>query len=113
MRKVSLARSNFAMPVWYIRRDPDLAVLVELEVERSFRVAGLLHRDREIRDLAGFRIELRQELLAEMRVPYHAVAIDDHVVRLDLLARKIVFGDDDLGRAAGRPRKRLEFEGMF
>ena len=90
--------------------DPDMAVLVDLEVERALRVIGLLHRDRIVGDLAGLRIELRQELLAEMRVPDHAVGIDDHVVRLDLLARKIVFGDDDAGRAAGRPRRGLELE---
>ena len=55
-----------------------------------------------VRDLAGYRIELGQELLAEMREPDAAVAIDDHVVRLDLLPRQIVFGDDDARRAAGR-----------
>jgi len=76
-------------------------VLIELEVERAHRVAGLLHRDREVGDFAGFRIELRQKLLAEMRVPDHAVGIDDHVVGLGLPAWQVVFGDDDLG-GAGR-----------
>ena len=43
-----------------------------------------------------------------MGEPDHAVGIDDGVVRLDLLPRQIIFGDDDAGRASGRARQRLE-----
>ena len=63
---------------------------------------------RIFRDLAGLGIQLAEELLGEMGEPDHALVIDDDVVRLDLLARQIVFGDDDAGRAAGRARQRLE-----
>jgi hypothetical protein len=49
--------------------------------------------------LAGFGIEAPEELLAEARIPGDAVRIDYDVVRLNGLARQIVFGDDD-ARAA-------------
>ena len=73
-----------------------MAVLVDFEIEGSLGVVGLLHGDREIRHRPGLRVELGKELLAEMRVPDHAVGIDDDVVRLNLLPREIVFGDDDV-----------------
>ena len=59
-------------------------------------------------DLAGLGIEPAEVLLAEVRVPGDAVLIDDHVVRLDGLARQVVFGDDHAGGAAARTRQRLE-----
>ena len=39
--------------------------------------------------------------------------IDDHVMRLDRLARQIVFGIDDARRRAGRARQGLQFEIPF
>ena len=87
-------RSNLATPVWYIRPTQMLPSCVELEVERALRMVRLLHRNGKVGHLAGARVELREELLAEMRVPDHAVRIDDHVVRLDFLPGKIVLGHD-------------------
>src|SRR4029079_13068785 len=48
------------------------------------------------------------ELLAEARSPGDAVGIDDDVMRLDGLARQIIFGDDHAGAAAFRARQRVE-----
>src|SRR5262249_9030612 len=80
--------------------DPEVAIGIDFEVKRSFRVVGLLHRNREIRHLPRLRIELGQELLAEMRVADHAVGIDDDVVGLSLLPWEIVF--PRVARAVGR-----------
>ena len=88
--------------------DPGIAVLVEAEIERADRIAGLQHRDRIFRDLAGLRIHLAEELLAEVREPDHALLVEHDVVRLDLPARQIVFGDDDAVGAAGQARQRLQ-----
>src|SRR4051812_13037107 len=55
--------------------DPGIAVLVESEVERADRVTGLQHRDRIFRYLAGLRIHLAEELLAEVREPDHALLV--------------------------------------
>src|SRR5262249_49247450 len=84
--------------------DPEIAVRVDLEIEGPFGMIGLLRGNREIRYFPGLRVELGQELFAEMRVPDHAVEIDDDVVWLDFLPRKIVFRDDDprVARPAGR-----------
>ena len=60
--------------------------------------------------LPVLRIEPAEILLAKGREPDHAVDIDDHIMRLDRLARQIVFGIDDAGRRAGRTRQGLEFE---
>ena len=48
--------------------------------------------------------------MAEIRIPDDAVAIHHHVMRLRVFTRQIVFGDDDTGRAAGEPRKRLQWK---
>ena len=58
--------------------------------------------------LAGSRIELAEDLLAEAGVPRDAARVDDHVVRLPRSLRQIVLGVDDLRRLARRPRQRLE-----
>ena len=92
--------------------DPDIAVLVDFEVEGALRMIRLLHRDRIVRRLPRLRIHLGEELFAEMREPDHAVGIDDDVMGLDLPPRQIVFRDDDLGGAALGARKLLDLERM-
>src|SRR3954454_12551468 len=81
--------------------DPGIAVLVEPEIERADRITRLQHWDRVFRDLAGLRIHLAEELLAEMRKPDHALFVERDVMRLDLPPRQRVFGDDDAVGAAG------------
>ena len=88
--------------------DPGIVVLVDFEIERADRIARLRHRDRILRHLAGLRIHLAEEHLAEIRVPDVALVIEHHVVRLDQRIRQIVFGDDDMGGFAGEPRQGLE-----
>ena len=73
---------------------------------------GFLHGNREIRYLPGFRIELGQELLAEMREPDHAGGIDNDVVGLNLFPRKIIFRDDDPRGASGGTRGDFGLEVM-
>src|SRR5437870_11674257 len=68
--------------------DPEIAGPVGLEIERTDGETGLDHRDRILPDLAGPRVHLAQELLAEMREPDDAVGIDDDIMRLDLFARQ-------------------------
>ena len=63
--------------------DPGIVVLVEFEIERALRPARLDDRDRILRHLAGLRIHLAEEHLAEVGVPDVAFAIEHHVVRLD------------------------------
>ena len=46
-----------------------------------------------------------------MAEPGHAVAVDDDVVRLDLGAGQVEFGDDDPGGAAGGAGEGLDREG--
>src|SRR5262249_37827234 len=92
--------------------DPEIAVGVDLEIEGPFGMIGLLHGNREIRYFPGLRVELGQELFAEMRVPDHAVEIDDDVVWLDFLPRKAVFRDDDPRRAPRRTRRNSGREAM-
>jgi hypothetical protein len=75
--------------------DPGIAGLVESEVQCADRIARLQHRNRIFRDLAGLRIHLAEELLAEVREPDHALFVEGDVVRLDLPARQRIFGDDD------------------
>ncbi len=82
------------------QRDPDVLVVVELDVEVALRLLLFEHRDRDVLDLAGLRVEHAGELRAEVGVPGHAVAIDDHVVRLRLFARQVVLGDDHAGGLA-------------
>ena len=55
-------------------------------------------------DLAGFGIESAKKLLAEARIPSDAVGIDHHIVRLNGLARQVVFRNDDARAAAFRTR---------
>ena len=55
----------------------------------------LIGCDELMQDFAGRRIHLAKNLVAEIRVPNHAVRIHDDIVRLRALARQVVFGDDD------------------
>ncbi len=64
----------------------------------------------EFGDFAGLRIESAEVLLAEVRVPGHAVLIDDHVMGLDGFARQVVFRIDHAGGAAARTGHGLERE---
>src|SRR5207302_4313518 len=59
-------------------------------------------------DRAGRGIEPTQHLLAEIRVPNHAVPIDDDVVRLAGALRQRVFGDDGARAAAADARQGLQ-----
>ena len=86
-------------------RSPALSVR---SPEEAGGEAGLVHRHWILAGLAGLGIEPAQELLAEARIPGDAVGIDDDVMRLDGLARQIIFGDDHAGAAAFRARQRLE-----
>jgi hypothetical protein len=88
--------------------EPDIAVLVRVQAERALRPALLEFGQHDLGDLAGLGVHLADVLLAEVRVPDGAVLVDDHVVRLDRLARQVVLGDDHLGGASGRARQRLE-----
>src|SRR5262249_3631677 len=91
--------------------DPEIAVIVGLEIERSDRKARLDHGNRIFGNLPGLGIELAQELLAEMAEPDHAVGIDHCIVRLDLLTRQIVLSDDHARGTPGRARQPLELVG--
>ena len=86
---------------------PQIALGIELERQRALRLVGPHGRDFVIGHFAGRRIQLADELMAEVRVPDDAVAIHDDVMGLRVFARQIVFGDDDVGGAAGQPRERL------
>src|SRR5258708_7243681 len=90
--------------------DPGVVVAVEFEIERAFRPPRLDHRDRILRHLAGLRVHLAEEHLAEVGVPDAALAIEHHVVRLDQRIRQVVLGDDYPGRPARKPRLSLERE---
>jgi hypothetical protein len=87
--------------------EPHIAVLVGLEIEAAHGRALLQLGQRNLLDLAGLGIEPADILLAEIRIPGHAVGADDHVVRLDLGVWQLVFGDDDMGAASLHPRQRL------
>src|SRR5438132_14185655 len=63
--------------------DPRIVVLVEFEIERAFRPPRLDYRDWILRYLAGLRVHLAEEHLAEVGVPYVALASLHHVMRLD------------------------------
>jgi len=67
-----------------------------------------LNSGRAFGDLAGLRIHPADVLLAEVGVPDVAVLADDDVMRLDRVARQIVFGDDHLGGPPGGARQGLE-----
>ena len=89
--------------------DPEIAVRIELEIERALRLlrpqqVGSVWSD----DLAGLGIELADELVAEIGIPGVPVGIDHHVMRQRFFARQVVFGDDHLGGVALRARQRLE-----
>src|SRR5213075_71073 len=88
--------------------EPQVAVAVGAQAEQPGREAVLHLRDGELAHRARFRIKPPEVLLAETRVPRDALCIDDHVVRLDGLARQVVFGIDDARRAPARPRKGLQ-----
>ena len=90
--------------------DPGIAVLVDLEVERTERPAFLDDRDRILRHLAGLLIHLAEEHLTEVGIPDVSGLIEHHIVRLDVLVGQVVFGEDDLGRLAREPRQGLELE---
>ena len=89
------------------QRDPHISILVGLQVERAPREAFFQNGDGILRDLPRFRLHLSQELFAEIRIPNHAVRIDDHVMGFDRLPRKIILRDDDARRFALGPRERL------
>ena len=93
--------------------DPDIAVGIELEVERAFGLIRRAARQCIVRHLAGLGIELADELVAEIGIPGMAVGIDDHVMRQRFLARQIVFGDDHMGGLALRPRQPLQAESLL
>jgi hypothetical protein len=57
-----------------------------------------------IGDLAGLGIELADEQAAEIRVPGHAIVIEDHVMRHRDRTRQIVLGDDHMRGAPLGPR---------
>ncbi len=85
-----------------------LLVLVDAEVEIArpgSPASELLHREFGV--LAGLRIELAEELLAEIRVPDGAVD-HDHVMRLDGLRGRSYSVMIDIGAAALDPRQGLE-----
>ena len=88
--------------------EPPIAVVVGLERQRAGRESSAWQRIGEFRMGAGARIEPPDIGLDEVRVPDEAVRIGAHVVRRDGLARQVVFGDDDMRRAAGRARQCLE-----
>ena len=88
--------------------DPDIAVGIELDVERPLRLLLVQRRQRVISNLAGHRVEFANELIAEVGVPGVAVGIDDHVMRQGFFPRQVIFGDDDVGRPALRARQPLE-----
>ena len=90
--------------------DPGIVVAVEFEIERAFRPSRLHDRDRILRHLAGLRIHLAEEHLAEVGVPDVPCAIEHHVVRLNQAIRQVVFGDDHTRGLAGEPRLGLQRE---
>src|SRR5579864_9266416 len=63
--------------------NPRIVVLVEFEIERALRESRLDDRDRILRHLAGLRVHLAEEHLAEVGVPDIAFAIEHYVVRLN------------------------------
>src|SRR5207237_9999118 len=81
---------------------------VGIVIERAFRPSRLDHGYGVLRDLAGFRIHLAEEHLAEVGVPGVALAIEHYVVRLDQRIRQVVFRDDHAGRPAREPRLGLQ-----
>jgi len=93
-RNFSLFLSNFAMALWYITPTQGFVVASNLEIERAFRPSRLDHGNRILRHLAGLRVHLAEEHLAEVGVPDLALAIEHHVVRLDQGIRQVVFRDD-------------------
>ena len=97
----SVLGSNFAIAPWNIMPNQMLPALSVSRSERADREALLQLGQRDFRVLTGLRIEAAEELLAEIRVPDHATAIENDVMRLDGRARQIVFGDQSpwwLGR---------------
>ena len=96
-------------------RNPEIAVTVELEIERALGLLGPHHRDVVVDDLAGLGIEHAHDLRAEVGVPGLAVGIDDDVVRIGVLPRQVVFGDDHAwwrGPSAAALRLELVFLGL-
>src|SRR5262245_31063041 len=90
------------------RVEPERAVLVELEREIADGSARfeLLHGT--FSELERLRVELGDEQFAEIRIPDHALRVDDDVVRLGGRARHIVLGDDDAGRTPAGTRQGFE-----
>src|SRR5258708_17504295 len=90
--------------------DPGVVVAVDLEIESAFRPSRLDDGDRILRHLAGLRVHLAEEHLAEVGVPDVALAIEHYVVRLDQRIRQVVLRDDRAGRLAREARLGLERE---
>src|SRR5436309_8730360 len=80
--------------------EPQVAVAIAAQAEQTGGEAGLSKRDGELGHFSAARIEAPEILLTEARVPRGALRIDDHVVRLDELARQVVLRIDDTRRAA-------------
>src|SRR4030095_15111651 len=88
--------------------DPQVLVAVHAYRQRAERRALLQLRRRDLAQLAGFLVELADDLRAEVRVPDRALRVDHHVVRLYRPARQIPFRDDDARRAALGPGEALQ-----
>ena len=78
--------------------EPECAVRIDLKIEIAVGITGprdiivmLDHRSR-------LCVHLAEHVLAEIGEPHGSSLVENHVVRLDLLARQVVFGDDDLRR---------------
>ena len=56
-----------------------------------------------------FGIEFAEKILDEIRIPDIALRVGAHVMRRNCFSRQVVFGDDDVGGAALRPRQRPQF----
>jgi len=67
-----------------------------------------VQRDGEFGHFAGLGIEPPEVLFAEARIPGDAFLIDSDIMRLDDLARQIVFGDDHARAACSGTRQRLQ-----
>ena len=80
---------------------------VALQAELSGREAGLVHGNAELGDRSGPGNPSCRWPARRSSIPDRAPAIQDHVVRLNRPARKVVLGDDDLRALASRPGRVL------
>ncbi len=89
-------------------RQPQVALRIDLEVERALGKIFALHGDGELLILQRARIEAPEELLVEHREPDDAVRVDDRVVRHQRPSRQLVLGDHHARALAGDARQRLQ-----